>query len=95
MASVYRRKRRDGTYHKRWSYWYVDHNGKRQTGTGTPDKTTTRAIAERLEAESSLVRAGLEDAMDRYCRTRSEDIRDALERTSEHDGLRQRVTDLV
>lgn len=64
MASVHRRKRPDGTYQKRWSYWYVDHSGKRQTGTGTPDKTTTKAIADKLEAEAKLVRAGLKDPRD-------------------------------
>lgn len=64
MASVFKRKNRDGKPARRWSYWYVDHTGRRVTGTGNVDKTSTQAIADKREQESKLVRAGLKAPAD-------------------------------
>jgi integrase/recombinase XerD len=64
MASVFRRKDRNGKPLPLWAYHYTDHLGKRRTGTGTKDKSVTRAIAEHLESQAKLVQAGLKDARD-------------------------------
>lgn len=64
MASVFRRKDRNGKLLPLWAYHYTDHLGKRRTGTGTKDKSVTRAIAEHLESQAKLVQAGLKDARD-------------------------------
>jgi|SRR5271166_1219426 len=64
LASVFRRKDRTGKLLPLWAYHYTDHLGKRRTGTGTKDKSVTRAIAEHLESQAKLVQAGLKDARD-------------------------------
>jgi len=59
MAGVRRTKRKDGTYHENWKFWYIDCEEKRRWGTGTPSKKDTLQIARKLEAEHNDIRMGL------------------------------------
>nr|WP_303652518.1 tyrosine-type recombinase/integrase [Paludisphaera mucosa] len=43
----------------RWSFVYLDANGRRRTGTGSSDKAATRRILDELETKAKLVLAGV------------------------------------
>jgi integrase len=58
MASVFRTRRRDGKYHPRYRFEYVDWQGRRRKGTGTTNKSETAKIAASVEAEHDLIRKG-------------------------------------
>ncbi|MFC1706980.1 tyrosine-type recombinase/integrase [Planctomycetota bacterium] len=58
MANVRKKKRRDGSPRDRWTFWYIDWQGKRRWGTGTTSKKETLRMAQRIEDEHRQIRAG-------------------------------------
>jgi len=58
MASVFKRKGRNGKKREVWEFKYRDANGKWRYGVGWPDKDQTKKHAAALEAECRAVRKG-------------------------------------
>lgn len=58
MASVYRRKDRQGKVSKYWMGRYKDFSGRWKTFRGWPDKAKTLAQAAQLEADNAALRRG-------------------------------------
>jgi len=51
MAGIRQTYDKDGKPHKKWRYWYMDWQGKRQWKTGTTDPDRTQRIADSIEAQ--------------------------------------------
>lgn len=58
MASVFRKKMKNGKRERIWRFKYKDHTGRWRYGTGWPDKQKTHHHALELEAEHRAIRNG-------------------------------------
>ncbi|MHC5055201.1 MAG: tyrosine-type recombinase/integrase [Planctomycetota bacterium] len=58
MPGIRRTKDRDGRYHPKFRFWFMDWQGVRQWRTGTSSRAETLAIARRLEDEHRQIRLG-------------------------------------
>lgn len=61
MASVFKRKLKNGTIGRYWYYTFIDEDGKRRMKRGLTDKRLTEQLAAKVEHQGDKVRTGLVD----------------------------------
>ena len=78
MAYVFRTKDKNGKFHAKYRFQYRDSSGKKRTGTGNSSKSETKAMAEKIENEHSLVRKGLKEPPDKTVKYRKKSVEEPI-----------------
>jgi len=78
MASVYRRRGKDGKREKVYTFKFKDYRGHWRTGKGWPDKQKTLKHAQSVEAEHRAIRNGEKEVPPSWLRNRNRPIQDVV-----------------
>ena len=79
MASVYRRKLKDGKRERVWRFKYKDSTGRWRYGTGWTTRQKTLDHARNLEAEHRAVRKGEKEAPASWQKYRNKPIQEVID----------------